>query len=97
MKTFLAFLMLVALGLPAHAEPESLRIRVIDRGQGIPSELHEKIFEVFHSGKRSSEPGHSNGVGLAIVKKVAETWGGRAWVESETGRGACFHVSLPRS
>ena len=33
MKTFLAFLMLVALGLPAHAEPESLRIRVIDRGQ----------------------------------------------------------------
>jgi signal transduction histidine kinase len=34
-------------------------------------------------------------VGLAIVKKIAEAHGGRAWVESELGAGAAFHVTLP--
>jgi signal transduction histidine kinase len=34
-------------------------------------------------------------MGLAIVRKIAETQGGRAWVESEPGHGACFKVLLP--
>ena len=35
------------------------------------------------------------GMGLAIVRKIAETQGGHVWVESEPGRGAAFKVTIP--
>ena len=53
-------------------------------------------FEVFRSlsGRRRGRKGA--GIGLAIVRRIAETHRGRVWVESEPGRGAAFRVSLPR-
>jgi signal transduction histidine kinase len=69
---------------------------VSDNGCGISAEYHELIFEVFRSlsGRRRGRQGA--GIGLAIVRKIAETHGGRAWVESEAGHGSAFHVTLPR-
>jgi PAS domain S-box-containing protein len=69
---------------------------VSDNGCGISAEHHELIFEVFRSlsGRRRGRQGA--GIGLAIVRKIAETHGGRAWVESEVGHGAAFHVTFPR-
>jgi signal transduction histidine kinase len=76
--------------------PLSHEIVVTDNGCGISPENHELIFEVFRSlsGRRRGRQGA--GIGLAIVRKIADTHGGRAWVESELGRGASFHVSFPR-
>jgi signal transduction histidine kinase len=74
-------------------------ITVADAGRGIPSDDLEKIFEVFHSQPRhprSPDARGSTGMGLAIVRKIAELHGGRAWAESTPGEGARFHVSLPR-
>jgi signal transduction histidine kinase len=71
-------------------------ITVTDHGHGIPESEHERVFEVFHSTDRSGGDGRSTGVGLAIVRKIAETHGGRVWVESTPGNGARFAVSLPR-
>jgi len=71
-------------------------ITVTDHGHGIPESEHDHVFEVFRSTDRSGGERHSTGVGLAIVRKIAETHGGRAWVESTPGRGARFAVSLPR-
>lgn len=73
------------------------RLTVRDNGRGIEAEHHERIFEIFHSLGPRSEERRRTGVGLTIVKKIAETHGGRVWVESAPGRGAAFHVTLPRA
>ena len=78
-------------------EDEHHVIVVRDNGRGIPGDQHERIFEVFQSLGPRRDGGRGTGMGLAIVRKIAETQGGRAWVESEPGRGACFKVRLPAS
>lgn len=69
----------------------SVEITFKDSGLGIPESLHEKIFEPFMShGKKEG-----TGLGLSITKKIIEEHGGSIKVESETGEGAKFIVSLP--
>ena len=69
---------------------------VKDFGPGIASEHLDRIFERFYriDKARSRESG-GTGLGLAIVKHIVLTHGGRVWVESELGRGAAFHFTLP--
>ena len=77
-------------------EEDAHVVRVSDNGRGVDPAHHERIFEVFQSLGPRRDGRRGTGVGLAIVRKIAETQGGRAWVESEPGRGACFCVRLPR-
>jgi two-component system phosphate regulon sensor histidine kinase PhoR len=69
---------------------------VEDFGPGVASEHLDRIFERFYrvDKARSRESG-GTGLGLAIVKHIVEVNGGRVWVESELGRGATFHFTLP--
>ncbi len=69
------------------------RLTVRDNGRGIPPSQQERIFGMFQS-LPGPDAKKGTGIGLAIVKKIAEVHGGRAWVESEPGRGAAFHVTL---
>ncbi|HUR67685.1 MAG TPA: ATP-binding protein [Candidatus Thermoplasmatota archaeon] len=70
------------------------RFHVRDNGSGIPAGYHDRIFQLF---QRGPDPGESgSGAGLAIVKRIAEQHGGRAWVESREGQGATFYVTIPR-
>ena len=71
------------------------QIEVRDHGQGIPPGDLEKIFEIFRSNPASEPKRAASGVGLAIVRKIAQTYGGRAWVENAADQGARFHVTLP--
>ncbi|MDJ0850170.1 MAG: PAS domain-containing sensor histidine kinase [Myxococcota bacterium] len=69
---------------------------VRDRGRGVPPKDRQKIFEVFQSlGPRRGKR-RGTGMGLAIVRRIAETHQGRAWVDGLPGEGATFHVTLPR-
>ena len=77
------------------SRPGHHQISVRDNGTGIDPKQHERIFEVFQSLGRRDNKGQCNGIGLAIVKKIAEIHDGRAWVESAPGEGASFHVTLP--
>jgi two-component system phosphate regulon sensor histidine kinase PhoR len=75
-------------------------IRVVDRGPGVPPEDRERIFERFVRGRVAREPAtgrpiRGSGIGLALVKHIAESHGGRAWVEAAPGRGASFAISIP--
>ena len=69
------------------------RVFVADNGCGVAPEFQSVIFEMF---RRGPQQGKSSGmgVGLALVAKVAQEHGGRAWVESDGKSGATFWVSL---
>ena len=73
---------------------------VRDNGPGIPARAQDKIWALFHTlaprAAGASEAMEGTGVGLAIVRQLVEVHGGRAWVESEEGRGATFHFLWPK-
>jgi signal transduction histidine kinase len=74
----------------------SLIISVSDNGEGIPEEHLEYIFDRFYrvESSRTKNNGET-GLGLAIVKQMVEAHNGRVWVQSITGKGSTFFVSLP--
>ena len=71
-------------------------VSVTDRGQGIPAELLDKVFDRFYqaesivTGRKSG-----TGLGLSICKGIIESHSGRIWVESKLGEGSKFSFSLP--
>jgi len=71
-------------------------VTVEDKGIGINPEDLKKIFAPFYrSPSVSSVQIHGSGLGLSIVKSIAEAMGGRLTVESEVGKGSRFSVHLP--
>jgi PAS domain S-box-containing protein len=67
---------------------------VRDNGPGIAPEYHEKIWNIFQTLKPRDRV-EGTGIGLSVVKKIVESRGGRAWVESRPGEGATFHFTWP--
>ncbi len=68
---------------------------VRDNGTGFDMKFHDRIFDMFQRLHRAEDyPG--TGVGLAIVRKAMERMGGRAWAESEPGKGATFYLEIPQ-
>ncbi|MDG2220880.1 MAG: response regulator [Rubripirellula sp.] len=73
-----------------------LRFLVRDTGIGIPTEKHSPIFSAFQQADSSTTRDFGGtGLGLAIAKKLVEAMEGRIWVESELGKGATFHFTIP--
>ena len=71
---------------------------VRDTGIGISADFHARIFELYGQvpGPGNGDGGaNGTGVGLAVVKRIVESHGGRAWVESAPGEGSRFWVELP--
>ncbi len=65
------------------------QIKISDNGIGISSEQYEKIFSPYFTTKSGG-----TGLGLAMVKNIIESCGGKIWFTSEVGVGSCFFIEL---
>jgi signal transduction histidine kinase len=78
-------------------DASSISIAVTDQGYGIEPEEQSLVFRKFYRLKRdASGPEPGSGLGLALVKEIAEQHGGRVIVESRPGAGSRFTLLLPR-
>jgi len=85
-----------ALTIDTRAAAGWLVIAVSDRGVGIAREEQARIFEKFYRVGRSDTQGRrGSGVGLALVRHIAEAHGGTVTVESAPGDGSRFSLRLP--
>jgi signal transduction histidine kinase len=66
-----------------------------DNGPGIPAEFHDRIWELLQT-LESRDKVEGAGIGLAVVKKIVETRGGRVSLESSEGQGATFRFTWPK-
>ena len=85
------------IAVSAERRGEWVRLAVADEGPGLVADQVEAVFERFYrvDAARSRAAGGA-GIGLAIVRALAEAMNGSAWAESDgTGRGATFYAELP--
>jgi signal transduction histidine kinase len=80
--------------LQTASEDGHVIVMVRDTGQGIPPEVQPRIFERFYRGDQA-RTSRGVGLGLAMVRKVAELHGGTIEVESQPGEGSTFRLILP--
>jgi PAS domain S-box-containing protein len=67
------------------------KFTIKDNGVGIPKEYHKKIFDIFQSIVNHER---STGIGLSIVKRIIDRYGGTIWLDSEVGEGTAFHFTI---
>ena len=68
---------------------------VKDNGIGIDKQYHQSIFDLFYRLQELKNV-EGIGVGLSIVQRVLEIYGGKVWLESEKGKGTTFYFSIPK-
>jgi len=86
----------LTLAMEGVGDAKTAVLRVTDHGPGVPKELRERIFEPFYRAPGASERDGGVGLGLALVKSIAQRHGGSVRCEAAaSGQGACFVVTLP--
>jgi signal transduction histidine kinase len=76
-------------------EDGHVRLWVRDGGPGIPVDDQPHVFDRFRRGSRGRGPSEGAGLGLSIVKAIAQAHHGRVELESRSGQGSTFTVILP--
>ncbi|MBL8328603.1 MAG: histidine kinase [Rubrivivax sp.] len=78
-------------------DAQQATVRVTDNGPGVPAAQQQLVFEKFRQGGDARNRPQGTGLGLPISRQIVEHFGGRMWLESEPGQGACFAFTLPWS
>ena len=77
------------------ADAAGITLEVHDNGPGVPPEQQQLVFEKFRQGGDALNRPQGTGLGLPISRQIVEHFGGRMWLKSEPGQGACFAFELP--
>lgn len=77
------------------AASHGVTVEVEDNGPGVALELQRQVFEKFRQGGDGLDRPQGTGLGLPISRQIVEHFGGRMWLRSEPGQGACFGFLLP--
>ena len=75
---------------------EFWKFGIADNGPGIEKKHWERIFKIFQTLAPRDEF-ESTGIGLTVVKKIVEIYGGIIWLESEVGKGTTFLFTFPKA
>ncbi len=86
-----------AIVLALRADGTHVTLTVCDRGPGVPEAWRERIFEPFLRLPGASESSGGVGLGLALVRSIAQRHGGSVRCTDREGGGACFEVRLPKA
>jgi len=78
-----------------HRTSQWLQVSVCDSGPGIPRDEQERIFLERVRLPQTSSNTSGFGVGLSVCRRITDVHGGRIWVVSEPGEGACFYFTVP--
>lgn len=82
--------------ITATTTQENIVIAIKDYGVGIPTHMQDKIFDMFTAAKREGTAGEKSiGLGLSICRGIAESHGGKLWLESKEEEGTTFFLQLP--
>ncbi|MDP9045143.1 MAG: HAMP domain-containing histidine kinase [Pseudomonadota bacterium] len=74
---------------------DGVEVQVCDRGPGVPEAMRERIFEPFFRLPGHAEQAGGVGLGLSLVKQIAQHHGGSVRCEGRDGGGSCFVLALP--
>jgi Na+/proline symporter/nitrogen-specific signal transduction histidine kinase len=74
---------------------EAVTVEVQDNGAGVAPEQQALVFEKFRQGGDATHRPQGTGLGLPISRRIIEHFGGRLWLRSAPGQGACFGFDLP--
>jgi PAS domain S-box-containing protein len=80
--------------ITAQLQEKAVVFTVSDNGPGIEKQYHERVFQLFQTLKPRDEV-EGSGMGLAILKKLVESRGGKVQLQSDLGEGATLHVTWP--
>ncbi len=79
------------------ANPNEVCVEVCDQGPGISAELQPRVWDRFYRVAGSEQVTQGTGIGLAVVRTLAELHGGHVELESSPGAGSTFRIVLPRA
>jgi signal transduction histidine kinase len=81
--------------LRLRCNTQEVVVEVQDNGPGVPADQQAWVFDKFRQGGSVTQRPQGTGLGLPISRRIVEHHGGRMWLTSAPGGGACFGFALP--
>ncbi len=78
-----------------HRTNQWVQVSICDKGPGIPNEEQQRIFLDRVRLPQTSNEISGFGIGLSVCRRIVEVHGGKIWVVSDPGKGACFYFTVP--